>query len=95
MPSPVVHATMGWVIYQFLRSRMPQEGSRRFGPLPGLLMVTVGLSLLPDLDAVLGILMGDLGKYHNNVMNSLMMGVVVALGIGAVGWLKRGSGFMQ
>lgn len=95
MPSPLAHATMGYVIYRIVRSRMLGEGARRIGPLPGILMVVVCLSVVPDVDAVFGILMGDLGRFHNNVMNSVIFGLAGALGVGAVGWLKRGSGFMQ
>ena len=88
MPSPIAHATMGYVVYAVCRSRMPQQGLTRIGSMPRLLMVTVGLSLIPDLDVVLGILMSDLGRFHNNVMNSLVLGVVVALGVGGLVWLR-------
>lgn len=93
MPSPIAHAAMGYGLYQICRPLRRQECSRHIGPVPPLLMATVGLSLLPDMDVVVGILMGDLGRFHNNVMNSLIVGLVVALGIGAVGWFRQSSGF--
>ena len=95
MPSPISHAAMGYLIYRASRSRLPEEASRYVGPLPQLLVGSVGLSLLPDVDSVVGILAGDLGKFHNNLMNSLVFGLAVAAGVGAVVWLTQRSGFKR
>ena len=35
--------------------------------------------MLPDLDAVPGILVGDIGRFHNQATHSLLVGVAVAL----------------
>jgi len=93
MPSPVAHATMGYVIYEICRRYLSDQAWARIGPVHPLLIATVGLSLVPDVDVLLGILMGDLNRFHNNVMNSLVVGLVVALGIGSVIWLSKRSGF--
>jgi membrane-bound metal-dependent hydrolase YbcI (DUF457 family) len=54
-------------------------------PSRGRLFVTAGLlSLLPDVDSVLGLVMGDFGRYHNNLTHSLSVALMVALAIGAV-----------
>jgi len=95
MPSPLAHTTMGYAVYRICRPRKPQQDSRPVGPLPRLLLVAMGLSLLPDLDSVLGILMGDFGRFHNNVMHSLIFGLVVALGISGVMWLRQRSGSVR
>ena len=95
MPSPIAHAAMGYVIYRIYQPHLPQKGSRHVGPLPLLLMVTVGLSLLPDLDAVPGVLFGDLRRFHNSVMHSLVFGLVVAIPIAIVVWLRKPSGFVH
>lgn len=96
MPSPIAHAALGYFVYRTLRSRMPgEEDSRSVGPLPRLLVATVGLSLLPDVDSVVGLLAGDLGRYHNNLTNSVVFGLAVAVGVGATVWLTRRSGFKR
>ena len=95
MPSPIAHAAMGYVVYRAFRSWRPYEASRHVGPLPQLLVAAVGLSVLPDVDSVIGLLMGDLGRYHNNLMNSFGFGLMVALGAGTAVWLKRRSGFKR
>lgn len=94
MPSPVAHAAVGYLLYRAFRSRMPQEASRDRGRLlPRLLVATVGLSLVPDLDSVPGILLGNFGRFHNDFANSLIFGLAIALIIGAVVWLRQRSGF--
>ena len=94
MPSPLAHATMGYVVYRMARPRMPQADSRRIGPLPMLLMATVGLSVLPDVDAVFGIMMGDLGRFHNHLVNTPLFGLLIALVVASLVWLKQRSGFL-
>ena len=94
MPSPIAHTAMGYLVYRIGRTRIPQQGSRQAGSPPHLLMAAAALSMLPDLDAVLGVLMGDLGRFHNGVMHTLASGLVVALSAGSVVWLTRRSGFV-
>jgi inner membrane protein len=89
MPSPIAHAATGYLIYRLYPPRLPRQGLHQVGPVPYPLLVTVGLSMLPDLDGVFGILIGDFGRVHNNFSHSLFFGFVVALGIGGVAWLKQ------
>ena len=93
MPSPIAHVAMGYLVYRAFRSRMPEQASRRVGPLPHLLIAAVGISLLPDADAVPGVLLRDIGRFHNNITHSLIFGSTIAVGIGAVAWLTRRTGF--
>ncbi len=72
---------------------MREQASIKVGPLSLSLVLALGLSLFPDLDSILGILMGDLERYHNNLTHSLILGVVVASGVSGVVWLKQRSGF--
>jgi inner membrane protein len=58
-------------------------------------MMIISLSILPDLDSVAGILMGDFGRYHNNWTHSLIVGLGVALVVGSLVWLVRHSGFAR
>lgn len=88
MPSPLAHTTMGYVIYRIFRPHLPQSASRRFGPVPHLLLVTMGLSMLPDLDSVVGILIGDFGRFHNNLTHSLIVGLGISLFVGGLTSLK-------
>jgi membrane-bound metal-dependent hydrolase YbcI (DUF457 family) len=58
-----------------------------------LLILTSGLSLLPDLDSLLGLLSGDFGRFHNNLTHSLLVGLGIALVVGALLQWWKGSGF--
>jgi membrane-bound metal-dependent hydrolase YbcI (DUF457 family) len=94
MPSPIAHTTMGYVIHRIYRGRRPQPNLRRLGPLPGLLLVTAGISLFPDLDSVAGVLWQDFGRYHNNGSHSLLVGLALALTAGGLVWWRKQSGFV-
>ena len=95
MPSPIAHSTMGYIIYRIYRSRLPQQDTSKGPPLPRLLLVTGGLSLLPDLDVIPGILVGDINRFHNNLTHSLTFGLIVALAMGGAMLLKQHAGFMR
>lgn len=90
MPSPIAHVTAGYVIYELARHRWPALDGGRLGPLPRLLVMSTGASLLPDIDSAAGVLAGDFGRFHNTVTHSLVVGLGVT-GIFAVimGWRRR------
>lgn len=92
MPSPIAHTTMGYLIYKIFQARRPKHSKGRLGLLPRLLLVMVGLSLLPDLDSVVGLLLRDFGRYHNNGSHSLFIGLAVAFVISGLVWWKKRSG---
>jgi inner membrane protein len=46
--------------------------------LPLVLIFAVGISLLPDIDSIAGILMGDFARYHNNISHSLLASLLAA-----------------
>ncbi len=96
MPSPIAHTAAGYLIYRLYQPQVAQqEGEHRvlMSRLP-LLAVTVFLSLLPDMDAVVGLLMGDFGRFHNNLTHSFTFGLLVSMLFGAVMWMRRVSKFM-
>ena len=93
MPSPIAHLTAGYAVYVLARSYAPKLELSRVGPLPGLLLLTGGFSLLPDLDTVAGILMGDFGRFHNNATHSLVVGLALACAFGVLMHWRQGSGF--
>ncbi len=93
MPSPIVHTTLGYIIYRLFRYRVPNQFNKQRGLLPLLLIITVGISLLPDIDSVVGILAGDLGRYHNNFTHSLFVGIGVAIIFAVSVWLVMKKDF--
>jgi membrane-bound metal-dependent hydrolase YbcI (DUF457 family) len=84
MPSPISHIAAGVFIYRSLPAHVRQKGIRKFLRVPILLIVILIASLLPDVDAVLGILSGNMGAYHNQASHSLFTGLVVALVLGFI-----------
>lgn len=84
MPGPIAHAAAGYLIYRVFRPIIPAAADHKLGPMPVLLASSLALSLSPDLDAVPGLLLGDLGRFHNNLTHSLAAGLVVALATGLV-----------
>jgi len=95
LPSPIIHTTVGYLIYRYSRSKMPVVTQQTLGPLPILLVITVVFAMLPDLDALLGVLAGDIGRYHNNGTHSLVIGLAVSLVFAAfLGLWKKSSFFL-
>jgi inner membrane protein len=95
MPSPIAHTTMGYVIYKAYQARGPGRSLGQLGPLPKLLILTAGFSLLPDIDSIAGFLLQDFGRYHNSLSHSLFVGLVVAGLIGGLAWWIKRSGFIE
>jgi membrane-bound metal-dependent hydrolase YbcI (DUF457 family) len=60
-----------------------------------LLVVTSISSLFPDFDSLIGILIGDMARYHNNGTHSLVVGFLLALAIGAAVWSKTRVNFLE
>ncbi|MBX2998259.1 MAG: metal-dependent hydrolase [Caldilineaceae bacterium] len=95
MPSPIAHIAVGYAIYRICRSRPLQETPLGMDGSIRSLAAIVGLSLLPDLDAIPGLLLGDLDSFHNNLTHSIVAGVVAALAIGGIVWLKNRTSFVR
>lgn len=89
MPSPIAHSAIGYAIYRQVKGRKTGVVQASVGPSIPLLMLTAGLSLLPDLDAVAGVVLGDFGRFHNNGTHSLLVGFALGAGAGLGGWLLR------
>jgi membrane-bound metal-dependent hydrolase YbcI (DUF457 family) len=86
--SPIAHATIGYAIFEIAhRTRASAWGERR-GRLRWQLVAALGLSLLPDVDSILGLLAGDMGRYHNNLTHSILVGLAVASIVGLVALLE-------
>lgn len=92
MPSPLAHSAAGYLIYHIARSRQPKLDIVR-RPSRKLLIATIGLSLLPDIDFVPGLLIGDVGRFHNQWSHSFVSGLVVALLIAGVFYWRQRAEF--
>jgi membrane-bound metal-dependent hydrolase YbcI (DUF457 family) len=89
MPSPIVHITSGYIVYRVLHRKLEGKKTESHRINISHLLIIVGFAILPDLDAILGIILGDFGKYHNNGTHSLITGALVALGCYAILSVKR------
>jgi membrane-bound metal-dependent hydrolase YbcI (DUF457 family) len=78
MPSPLAHTAAGYLIYRYYKRDLPASRIRLL-KIPLQFILVAGLSLLPDLDALPGIIMGDMGRFHNNASHSLIVGLFVAI----------------
>lgn len=87
--------TAGYLVFQATRRQFPADRYKIAGKIPLLLAYSIGISLLPDVDAIFGILAGDFGRFHNNGTHSLVLGSAIALVIAGAIWIKRRSGFVS
>ena len=95
MPSPVMHTMVGFFIYRyFLRDRSVPTNLIPSGRPLVFLIAVIFFSLLPDMDAMSGIWLGNFGKYHNNWTHSFFFGLLVSLTIGALAWWKNNRNFL-
>jgi membrane-bound metal-dependent hydrolase YbcI (DUF457 family) len=75
MPSPIAHVTAGYVLYRIFRKwhrHFSASGWRVF-------LLFAGLSLAPDLDAILGMVFGPFGQFHNNITHSLLAAIPISV----------------
>lgn len=82
MPSPLAHLAAGYTLYRVYSDRLPgeQHSQRQTTPLK-VLFVAVSV-MLPDFDSIIGLLSGNIGRFHNNVTHSLFVGPLAALLVG-------------
>lgn len=81
MPSPLVHATAGYILYRVFRRQDNEDVTRPDVPL---LATTFFFSVLPDIDVALGFWHRDMGNFHNQESHSLFVGLFVALLFGGL-----------
>jgi len=93
MPSPIIHISLGYLLYRIFRHRVPERFMKRYVALPMILILAIGISLLPDFDSIPGVLARDFGRYHNNITHSLFSGVIVSIFLAAIVWATLRSGF--
>jgi membrane-bound metal-dependent hydrolase YbcI (DUF457 family) len=81
MPSPIAHMTAGYIVYRAFHRKLNRDGSENNRFKLSHLLIIMGFALLPDIDSVLRIIMGDFGRYHNNGTHSLIIGLLLAMGV--------------
>lgn len=84
MPSPLAHSAVGYAVATVILRRNNQESDSSFRKNWKFILAAGILSLLPDFDSVVGILLGDFGRFHNNISHSLAFGLGASLLIGIV-----------
>ena len=86
MPSPVGHTLAGICGYLVARGHVPLHRRR------WLLIGSVSLAILPDLDFLPGLLLGDLRTFHHQASHSLTAVVIVSLLLGCLArrWNLKG-----
>jgi membrane-bound metal-dependent hydrolase YbcI (DUF457 family) len=85
MPSPIAHLAMGAALWRLWDARRaaPSEPVSRVKRVTGFVGFLVA-SMLPDLDAVPGMLTRDMHSFHNQEMHSLFAAAGFSL---AAGWM--------
>jgi membrane-bound metal-dependent hydrolase YbcI (DUF457 family) len=73
MPSPFVHLTIGTVLARQIGRHRPATRSLHWR----LWLTCLFFSMAPDLDAVLGVITGDMAGYHNQISHSLFFGLLL------------------
>jgi membrane-bound metal-dependent hydrolase YbcI (DUF457 family) len=95
MPSPIAHLAAGYVIYRIQKQFAKHtETSTRKASL-GMLIATAVFSMLPDADAIAGLLFSDMLAFHNNLTHSLVAGLIVGLVTGGGIWAWKRRGFLR
>lgn len=83
-PSPIAHSAMGFLIFWIFRKGVPPGFKKQAKSWLLLLGMAVFFSMLPDIDVVPGILLGDFVGYHNQGTHSLLIGLGVAIAVGLI-----------
>ncbi|MCA1809682.1 MAG: metal-dependent hydrolase [Kiritimatiellia bacterium] len=71
MPSPLAHIAVGCAIGDSAGRRSPHYWR--------ILAISVFFAMLPDIDAIPGILFRNIGKYHNQFTHSIFFGLAICL----------------
>jgi hypothetical protein len=76
MPSPITHATAGYVVHRLYRKGGYSLQERPRLPLA---LLAVVASLLPDADFIPGLLSGQIRAFHNQITHSICAGLITGL----------------
>lgn len=84
MPSPIAHVAVGYGVFSAIRPSLLAADPQSRRLLGRVFVFVIICSLLPDIDVIPGLLLGDLRGIHNGVTNSLLVGLTFALFVGGV-----------
>ncbi len=92
MPSPLAHTLTAYIVYKKTNCFKNQFNDVKNSYL---FIWSVFFSMLPDIDVLPGIIFNDMYNYHNQMMNSLFMCIVLSFitGIVAKFILKKSFSF--
>ncbi len=93
MPSPIAHISAGCLLFAVCRRFLSAKILRHTGKSLFLLGLCLFFSLLPDIDSIIGIAAGDLGRYHNQWTHSLLSGLALCVAFALAMRFWRQSGF--
>lgn len=82
MPSPLAHAAAGYAVYEIFRQRGQAQRAEGALVTAKRFILVVVLTMLPDVDSVVGLLSGNFGRFHNNATHSLFVGLLAAAIVG-------------
>lgn len=95
MPSPIAHTAAAYLVYRLTPGARAVIRHQRFARWPLTFAVFAGFSLLPDLDSLPGLIVGDLGRSHNTSMHSLIGGVFLAVVVGLCLVILRNEDYLK
>lgn len=93
MPSPLAHVAMGLALCRACDSAQSLRSlscSNRHS-----MLAVAGLSLLPDLDFIAGILFGNVGRRHNSISHSLGFSILAGVVAGTCALVARVGTFKR
>ena len=76
MPSPIAHSLAALTIARLIAPRLLSVRGM------GIMLAAGFFSMLPDIDAIVGIGLADLGRFHNHMTHSL--GFIGVVGLGTI-----------
>jgi hypothetical protein len=79
---PIAHATAGYLVHRAGRGVLPEDRSSLAGWRRAVVFVIVGK--LPDMDFLVGFVIGRPGAFHRGISHTLLAAVVFAVAAGAV-----------
>lgn len=93
MPSPIAHVAVAYGVFSAVQHKLlvaRQQGLKARGRV---FLFVIICTMLPDIDVIPGLLLGDLRGIHNGVTNSFVVGAAVALLVSAVAWMSGSKRF--
>jgi membrane-bound metal-dependent hydrolase YbcI (DUF457 family) len=86
MALPIVHSTAGYLIHRLDRRPTPWAGPTRA-------VVFMAIGNLPDIDFLVGFLLGRPGIFHRGISHTVLAAVVFGVVAGTFAWRRRWDGW--